>query len=164
MAKPERRDEVAGAPQGPVTDFDSSPSFLISAIGNKLAVIAARNLRKLVGLSLMEWKVLAVLGAEPAAPPGRIIEVSGVNKAAVSRAITALERRGLVTRAPAPGHGLRTQLYLTPAGQAVHDRGIGARIEAEERLLSGLSPADRVRLVETLRRITLNLGPMSGGQ
>ena len=164
MGKLERRGAVAGPAKGPVTDFDSSPSFLISAIGNKLAVIAARNLRKLVGLSLMEWKVLAVLGAEPAAAPGRIIEVSGVNKAAVSRAVTALERRGLVIRGPSPDHGLRTRLYLTAAGQEVHDRGIGARIEAEQQLLSGLSPADRTRLVDALRRITLNLGPMSDGR
>ena len=106
----------------------------------------------------------AVTARLTAAAPGRIIEVSGVNKAAVSRAVTALERRGLVIRGPSPDHGLRTRLYLTAAGQEVHDRGIGARIQAEQQLLSGLSPADRTWLVETLRRITLNLGPMSDGR
>jgi len=140
-----------------LTDFDSSPSYLISALGNKLSVQAARNLRRQLGLSLMEWRVLAVLAVEPGAAPGRIIEFAAVNKSVVSRAVNSLLGRGLIDRAPAPNHGLRTHLRLTDKGWGVHDDGIAARLEAEERLLAGLPAAERDRLVKLLKTLMGNV-------
>jgi DNA-binding MarR family transcriptional regulator len=137
--------------------FDSSPSYLISALGNRLSVLAARNVRRQLGLSLMEWRVLALLAVEPGATPGRIVEFSAVNKSVVSRAVNALLKRGLITRAAAPDHGLRTHLHLTHDGQALHDRGLDARLAAEEMLLDGLPAPERDRLVRVLRRLMDNL-------
>jgi DNA-binding MarR family transcriptional regulator len=141
-----------------VTYFDSSPSYLISALGNRLSVLAARNVRRLLGLTLMEWRVLAVLAVEPGATPGRIIEFSAVNKSVVSRAVNSLLKRGLITRSAAPDHGLRTHLYLTGEGQALHDRGVGARQKAEETLLNGLPAAERDKLIKVLKQLMDNLG------
>jgi DNA-binding MarR family transcriptional regulator len=140
-----------------VTYFDSSPSYLISALGNRLSVLAARNLRRQLGLSLMEWRVLAVLAVEPGASPGRIVAFSAVNKSVVSRAVNALIKRGLIVRAAAPDHGLRTHLYLTAEGRALHDRGVGARMEAERTLLKGLPAQERGRLVQVLKQLMGNL-------
>ncbi len=140
-----------------VTDFDASPSYLICALGNTIAVMAARNLKKLVGLSLMEWRVLDILAAEPGATPGRVIAFTKVNKSVVSRAVNSLLQRGLVARQAAPDHGLRTHLHLTEAGHVVHDRGIGSRLEAEEQLLANLSPEARDVLLRTLRQLNQNL-------
>jgi DNA-binding MarR family transcriptional regulator len=140
-----------------VSYFDSSPSYLIAALGNRLSVLAARNVRRQLGLSLMEWRVLAVLAVEPGASPGRIVEFSAVNKSVVSRAVNALIGRGLVRRDASPDHGLRTHLHLTPAGQALHDRGVGARLEAEKTLLNGLPAAERNRLVSVLKQLMSNL-------
>jgi DNA-binding MarR family transcriptional regulator len=140
-----------------VSYFDSSPSYLISALGNRLSVLAARNVRRQLGLSLMEWRVLAVLAVEPGATPGRIVEFSAVNKSVVSRAANGLLRRGLITRCAAPDHGLRTHLYLTPEGHALHDRGLGARLKAEELLLNGLPADQRDQLVELLKQLMGNL-------
>jgi DNA-binding MarR family transcriptional regulator len=138
------------------TVFEASPSFLICALGNRIDVSAERHLRKALNISLMEWRVLEVLAVEPAAPPGRIISVSGVHKAAVSRAVNALEQRGLLTRAPAPDHGLRTNLFLTAAGRALYRRGIGERQRAEEDLLTGLTEKDRKHLIKTLQGLMRN--------
>jgi DNA-binding MarR family transcriptional regulator len=139
------------------TVFEASPSFLICALGNRIAVKAERNIRKTFDLSLMEWRVLSVLAVEPSAPPGRIVAVSGVNKAAVSRAVNSLEQRGLLKRESAPDHGLRTHLFLTRAGQTLHKRGNGQRLHAEEQLLAGLSKTQRSQLSELLRRLMRNL-------
>ena len=139
------------------TDFEASPSFLIIALGNKLSVSAERNLRKTLGLSLMEWRVLAILAVEPAAPPGRIIAIAGVNKAAVSRAVNSLERRGLLRRVAATDHGLRTRLFLTPAGKRLHRRGESARVRAEGTLMQGMSAPDRNHVVSLLKKVMRNL-------
>ncbi len=140
-----------------VTDFDSSPSYLVCALANKITVMAARDLRQLLGISVMEWRVMAILAVEPGATPGRVIEFTGVNKSVVSRAVNTLVKRGLVRRELAPDHGLRTHLSLTPAGHDVHDEGIGSQLKAEEKLMDGVSAEDRARLVHNLRRLTGNL-------
>lgn len=158
MATSSKPDPPTSAPQA-VTDFDSSPSYLIAALANKITVIAARNLRTRLGLSLMEWRVLAVLAAEPAATPGRIVDFAGVNKSVVSRAVASLQKRGLVTRAASPDHGLRTHLFLTDAGHEAHGRGLGDRLEAEDRLLAGLAATDRDRLVALLKQLGRNIEP-----
>ena len=138
------------------TSFEASPSFLIMALGNKLSVSAERNLRKTLDLSLMEWRVLAVLAVEPAAPPGRIIAIAGVNKAAVSRAVNSLEQRKLLRRVAAANHGLRTHLFLTAAGLRLHKRGEGARMRAESQLTQGMTASERGQLISLLKKIMRN--------
>jgi DNA-binding MarR family transcriptional regulator len=143
------------------TAFEASITFLICTLGNRLSVTAERVLRRQLDLSFMEWRVLTVLAVEPAAPPGRIVAVAGVNKAAVSRAVNSLERRGLLSRVPAPEHRLRTQLFLTQAGQALYERGTTQRLHSEEASLAGLSPQDQDRLLEHLRLMLRNLDKAS---
>ncbi|HEV7633367.1 MAG TPA: MarR family transcriptional regulator [Steroidobacteraceae bacterium] len=138
------------------TSFEASPSFLIMALGNKLSVSAERNLRKTLDLSLMEWRVLAILAVEPAAPPGRIIAIAGVNKAAVSRAVNSLEQRKLLRRVAAANHGLRTHLFLTAAGLRLHRRGEGARMRAESQLLQGMTASERAQLITLLKKVMRN--------
>lgn len=139
------------------TAFEASISFLVCTLGNRLSVTAERALRRALDLSFMEWRVLTVLAVEPAAPPGRIVAVAGVNKAAVSRAVNSLERRGLLKRVPAPEHRLRTQLFLTEAGQALHARGTDERLHSEDEILAGLPEVERERLLASLRQMLRNL-------
>ena len=148
---PSARQSTAG------TAFEASISFLVCTLGNRLSVTAERVLRRALKVSLMEWRVLTVLAEEPAAPPGRIVAVAGVNKAAVSRAVNSLERRGLLKRVAAPEHRLRTQLFLTDAGREMHARGTDERLHSEDGILAGLTLADRERLLQCLRRMLRNL-------
>jgi DNA-binding MarR family transcriptional regulator len=138
------------------TLFEASLSFLVCGLGRRIDVAAERQLRKALDIALMEWRVLEVLAVEKAAPPGRIVSVSGVHKAAVSRAVNALERRGLLKRVSAPDRGLRTQLFLTSAGHAMYRRGIGERQRAEEQLLGGLSGRQRQSLIDLLQHVMRN--------
>lgn len=139
------------------TAFEASVLFLLCTMGSRIDVLAGRHLRKALDVSLMEWRVLAVLAVEPSASPGRIISVSGVHKAAVSRAANALEQRGLLKRVPAPNHGLRTHLFLTAAGRALYRRGIVQREVEEDRLLKGLSEKQRGQLADSLRHLMRNI-------
>jgi DNA-binding MarR family transcriptional regulator len=143
------------------TAFEASISFLLVTLGNRLSVEAERVLRRTLDLSFMEWRVLTVLAVEPAAPPGRIVSVAGVNKAAVSRAVNSLERRGLLTRVAAPEHRLRTQLFLTDAGTELFERGTRSRLNGEDEILAGLTAEDRQRLLGDLRQLLRNLDAKS---
>jgi DNA-binding MarR family transcriptional regulator len=106
--------------------------------------------------------VVCNLGAEPGLSAARMAEISGVDKSVVSRAVTELERQGLImTSSDQPGR--QTALRLTAAGQDLHDRGVLRADERELRLLEGFSAEERDRLVEFLKRLTGNLERLEDG-
>ena len=109
---------MANRPPGPVTDLDRSVLFLATAFANKLSKGASRRLKKVLGIGLMEWRVVCNLGVEPGLSAARIAEISGVDKSVVSRAVTELERQGLIG-ACADQTGRQTALRLTTAGQEI---------------------------------------------
>jgi DNA-binding MarR family transcriptional regulator len=146
---------MANRPPGPVTDLDRSVLFLATAFANKLSKGASRRLKKVLGIGLMEWRVVCNLGVEPGLSAARIAEISGVDKSVVSRAVAELERQKLV--AADDQRGRQTALRLTAAGQALHDRGVLRADGREESLLDGFSAAERDQLIAFLKRLTVNL-------
>lgn len=146
---------MANRPEGPVTDLDRSVLFLTTAFANKLSKGASRRLKDALGIGLMEWRVVCNLGAEPGLSAARIAEISGVDKSVVSRAVAELERQKLVTAEDQRGRQMA--LRLTPAGQALHDRGVVRADGREQRLLDGFSAAEQDKLIEFLKRLTANL-------
>jgi len=154
---------AADRPAGPVTDLDRSVLFLTTAFANKLSKGASRRLKKALGIGLMEWRVVCNLGAEPGLSAARIADISGVDKSVVSRAVSELERQGLIAAVAGPP-GRQTALRLTPAGQKLHDRGVLRADERELRLLDGFSAAERDQLVEFLKRLTGNLDRLEDGK
>jgi len=123
---------------------------------------ASRRYRRTLDIGVMEWRVLALLAVEAQASPARIGEVAGVDKSVVSRAVTALERKRLVSVTAGRAGGRQTQLALTPAGQALHDRGIVGALAGEARMLEGFSDAERDQLVDFLKRLTANVVRLNG--
>ncbi len=143
------------------TDFDNSVAFLLTALANKLSIAGSRWMRAELDIGLMEWRCLALLAVEGEATPARIAQVAGVDKSVVSRAVAALDQRGLVKVLTGPTPGRQTRLELTPEGLAVHDRGIPHSLRREAELLHGLSDQDRAMLVDLLKRLTANLPRLS---
>lgn len=139
------------------TGFEASQAFLICSLANRINVIAERSVRQRLDLSLMEWRVLVVLAVEPAAPPGRIVAIASVNKAAVSRAVNSLERRGLLERKARAPNSRRRLLHLTQAGLDLHDQGDSSRLQFEAQLLVGLSAVEREQFHRLLKLALHNL-------
>ena len=129
--------------------------YIIGALA-AVAVCAA------LGIGLMEWRVVCNLGAEPGRSAARIAEISGVDKSVVSRAVTELERQGLITTASGPP-GRQTALRLTPRGQSLHDRGVSRADERELLLLEGFDAGEQDQLVDFLKRLTANLERLEDG-
>ena len=153
---------AAGGAMGPGTDMDRSILFLTTAFANKLSKGASRRLKKVLGIGLMEWRVVCNLGVEPGRSAARIAEVSGVDKSVVSRAVAELERQGLSTTASGQP-GRQTALRLTPAGQDLHDRGVLRADEREMSLMEGFTPEEQDQLTDFLKRLTVNLDRLEDG-
>lgn len=138
------------AAQGTVIDLGRNVPALLTHIANKLSASAALTYKTALDVSLIEWRILVQLAIEPHLSGNRICAIVGLDKASVSRAVTSLEARGLITVAAADGR--RNDLALTPAGRRLHDRGMPLAREREERLLSDLTAAERETLIDLLRR------------
>ena len=141
-------------------DFERGIPFLVAALGNKLSAIASRNVRRDLGVGLMEWRIVALLAVEIEATPARIGQVAGVDKSVVSRAVGSLERRGLVEITSDPAASRQTRLVLTPKGLELHERGIGMAYSRNDQLLQGFSPQEREQLADLLKRATANVSAM----
>ena len=137
-------------------DFDASVAFLITSLANKLNNRASRQLKRRLGVGLMEWRAMVLLAVEGEASPGRIAQVAGVDKSVVSRAVTSLERRGLLRVSADSQPGRQTRLTLTAAGLTLHDQGIGDMLAREAALLATFTPEERAAVIGLLKRLTAN--------
>lgn len=70
----------------------------------------------------------------------------------ISVSVRQLEKAGFLTRLPDPDDGRAVQLFLTPAGEELHQRTLEFRCQKFERLLTHLTAAERSSLLGLLER------------
>jgi DNA-binding MarR family transcriptional regulator len=94
------------------------------------------------GLTIPEWRVLAVVAQEPVTAARDVARLTPMDKMAVSRAVAALEEKGHILRERSDDRRV-SSLRLTAAGEIVYQRVAAIALGYEERLLRRLSAADR---------------------
>lgn len=90
-----------------------------------------------------------VLGIEPTITASRASEIMGLDKAAVSRTVAGLERRGLLQAIPDPADNRQRLIALSPAGRDL----IVVTRERQSRILAPLSDEEQRVLAALLRRL-----------
>lgn len=136
-----------------VLDLDRYIPALLTFASNKLAYGAAAKYKALFGIGMAEWRVMALLAAEPHIAANRICQVIGVDKALVSRVVQKLASQDLVIAKVDQRNSSRYVISLTPAGERVHDQIIQIVFEREKILLSAFTKEEIDTLVEMLHRI-----------
>ena len=99
--------------------------------------------QSLFGLSIPEWRLVAVIAEEEAVTQAAIGTRTRMDKVTVSRAAIALAGRGLVERRPNKGDRRSHLLALTSAGQELYRAVAPKALELEARLFAGFSAAER---------------------
>jgi DNA-binding MarR family transcriptional regulator len=74
-----------------------------------------------------------------------------------------LEQRGFVQRTPSAVDRRRVDVELTPAGYDAWRAAVSVVGREEERIFAALSPADRKRLADLLRRLLVLAESSPGG-
>jgi DNA-binding MarR family transcriptional regulator len=105
------------------------------------------------GLTTPQYGVLSLLAWQGEQSASDLARELGVTAQTMNVLVTALAGRGLVARRAHPGHGRILLVELTDAGRGALGRGLGVAQALEDRLLAGVSDADRARLIEQLRAI-----------
>ncbi len=93
------------------------------------------------GLSVAEWRVLAQLMHNSPMSVRQLAEQAWVDRAEVSRAAAALERRGCIARRENPKDRRSPFLYCTEAGLRLADQVMPSRVQFHSTLTALLTPA-----------------------
>jgi DNA-binding MarR family transcriptional regulator len=138
----------------PVThDVGTHVPYLLGSIANHLAVTSSILYRSLFNIGLTEWRLMWVLAIDPDITARAASQKVGLDKAAASRAIAGLARRGLLRISDNPEDSRERLLRLSAKGEALYGRMIVVAKERERMLLAPLSKAEVKVLVSCLKRL-----------
>ena len=116
--------------------------YRLARLSSTVSSTIARAYDKEFGLSIPEWRVIAILGRFPGLSAVEVAEQTFLDKVAVSRAVTKLLKSGRIDREFANADRRRSILNLSKKGREVHDRVAKLALEFEKNLLDGLDDAD----------------------
>jgi DNA-binding MarR family transcriptional regulator len=150
--KAARKSQTAPQP-APRVEIRDLISFRIHAVANLLSRGAALRYRREFGVSLMEWRSLALLGAHQPLSLNELAKHAGLDKSQMSRVVAGLTERGLVLRGLDAADARGVRLSLTRAGLTLYEGLIAAANERNEAFASVLTRAEQAQLDALLTRL-----------
>lgn len=136
------------------------PSYLpyrLSVVSNKASSLIARAYQARFGLTIQEWRIIAVLGAGQALTAQAVCEATAMDKVTVSRAIRRLDQRGLVGRRPNPSDKRASDVTLTADGEAIYAEVAPLALSYETAMVEDLAPHERDQLMGLLEKLEARL-------
>lgn len=127
--------------------------YRLSILSNTVSSTIASAYNRRFGLSIPEWRVIAVLGRFPGLSAVEVAERTLMDKVAVSRAVSKLIKTGRIDRQFADADRRRSILHLTEEGRHVHDEIAPLALKFEEDLLHGLSEEEIQTLNVVMERL-----------
>ncbi|MEJ8821679.1 MarR family winged helix-turn-helix transcriptional regulator [Variovorax humicola] len=151
------------ASRTPWTDLDEAGSTLnvdafittmMSQVGNALRRTLTMPYAEQFGLSVSEWRLLALVAHAGRIAFSDLVVQSTSDKALVSRTLKLLEGRGLVVLEP-EGNTPRKKIYcrITPEGQALHAEAIPIARRRQAAAIRVLPPDERDAMYRALLKL-----------
>ena len=137
---------------GPV--IPPQPDFLIQLRQTQHAVRTRLDADlAATGLTTPQYAALATLDREGELSASDLAREFGLTAQTMNVLVRGLEAMGLLRRVAHPDHGRILLASLTPAGRRALKRGRTLALAVEERVLSGLTSAERSNLMSWLKGI-----------
>jgi DNA-binding MarR family transcriptional regulator len=127
--------------------------YRLSVAANAVSRLIARAYEDQFGLTIPQWRLMAVLGEDGALTQQALCGRTLMDKVTVMRAAQGLARRRLVRRQPNAQDGRSHRLDLSQAGYAMYCKVIPLAREYESQLLAGLNAYDVALLHRLLRQV-----------
>ena len=137
--------------------------YRLSVVTNRTSRLFARRYSDAFGVSIAEWRVLAVVGRFGGLSATAVVERTAMDKVKVSRAVRSLLHRGLLQREGDAADRRVQRLAMTAAGQRIHAGIVPLARGLEAELLAGLDPPDRAALHRLLEALERRLAEMGAG-
>ena len=127
--------------------------YQLSITSNAVSGRIALEYRQRFGLSVPEWRVMAVLGDAGPLTQRDLTRLTLMDKVAVNRACKELEERALAYRRPNAQDGRSHLLELTDEGVRMRDEIMPLALEMERRLFSSFDREEVAQFRSLLERV-----------
>ncbi len=154
-ARKRRQNPSAAAPEAEARGRLALERFLpyrISVLANTISRDVAAMYDARFGLSVPEWRVMAVLGRFEPLSAGEVAARTAMDKVRVSRAVARLLRAGLIVRAMDARDRRRSRLRLAARGLRIYEAIVPLALRVETELAS-LTSGERRRLDRLLAKL-----------
>ncbi len=143
-------------------ELDRFLPYRLSVLSNIVSTAISGAYEKRFGLTIPQWRVLAVLAMTPDLSAAEVAERTAMDKVAVSRAVASLLRERRVVRRTARADRRRSLLRLSAAGRKVYAQVVPMALDYEKDLLAPLTRKDREavdRAIHILLDRAAQIGP-----
>ncbi len=149
----------ATKPTRPRLRLDAFLPYRLNVAAQRVAEGLAHVYSERFGITIPEWRVMAVLGERNEVTAKDIGLLSRMHKAKVSRAVGSLEEHGLLVRRANETDRREAFLMLTPRGRAIYEGLIPLALGFQHSLVEGLAAEDLAAIDRVLRHIMTRVGP-----
>jgi DNA-binding MarR family transcriptional regulator len=138
-------------PRAATLELDRFLPYRLSVLSNIVSTAIAGAYQDRFGLTIPEWRVMAVLAMNPGLSAAEVAQRTAMDKVAVSRAVGSLLKQRRIAREMARSDRRRSLLKLAPAGRRVYAQVIPFALAYERELIAPLSRRDREMLDRAIR-------------
>lgn len=133
--------------------LDAFLPYRLSITSNLVSDAIAGTYEALFGLSIPQWRLIAVIAENDGISQQAIGVKTRMDKVTVSRAAIALAHRGLIERTGNPVDRRSNQLVLSAAGRALYDQVVPKALELEARIFGSFDQITLDSFTDMLRNI-----------
>ena len=127
--------------------------YRLSITSHTVSTNIARVYEKRFGVSIPEWRVIAILGRYPGLSAVEVADRTLMDKVAVSRAVTKLIKNGRIDREFADADRRRSILNLSDQGREVHNEIAPLALQFERELLQDIGTDDYETFAAVLEQL-----------
>jgi DNA-binding MarR family transcriptional regulator len=138
-----------------ITPRDQYVPYLLGRVSKSTASAASVLYRQSLGVGINNARVVIALARESGLTATRLTEVTGLDKAVISRSLNLLRTKKLIRFDDATRR--RRKAELLPAGAELSARIARMMTDRERLLLQGFSDKEKVALVNYLQRMLVNV-------
>lgn len=139
-----------------------STLVLLGMATNKYVRATSKIFKTRYGLGVMDWRMLVTLTRHPGTTVTKSSRMIGIDKGAVSRALSRLEEKGLAVATTTGAGERRKNWVLTEKGVALHAELLTLSLGFHHAILKGLSETDIETLNGYLHHLLANIEELNG--
>ncbi len=135
-------------------NVEKSPRYRLAALSRRWTASSEKIYEQKMGISLSEWRIVAIVGAEQPINAAAIADRGLLEKSHISRLVARLAGRGLIVSEVDSKDARKAWLSLTEAGQALFKQASDISQARDRLFLSPLTPTERETLDGLLDKLT----------
>ena len=129
-------------------------TYRLNVLANMSSRIAALRNKREFGLSMLDWRMIALLASYAPLSLNRLAQEANLDKGRVSRAIADLIARGLIKRSVDEKDGRGIKLKLSVKGKSVYRRVLPHAVQRNDDLTAALTSVEKRTLEQIISKLT----------